>query len=85
MTYAAAVTYCGGLSLSGGGWRVPTGPELRGLVEAIYDPAIDPIAFPNTPTDLFWTSTLGPYVDTRLFVGFAFGGSSAASWDGIYC
>jgi hypothetical protein len=82
MSDAAAVTYCGGLSLSGEGWRLPSGPELRGLIEASYDPAIDPVAFPGTPADLFWTLTLGPYVDTRLFVGFAFGSSSAASWDG---
>jgi cysteine-rich repeat protein len=60
MTYAAAVTSCSGLSLTVEGWRLPSGPELRGLVDATYDPAIDPVAYPNTPADLFWTSTLAP-------------------------
>nr|WP_272213059.1 DUF1566 domain-containing protein [Marinicella sp. W31]MDC2879000.1 DUF1566 domain-containing protein [Marinicella sp. W31] len=48
----------------GGGWRVPTGPELETLIlNTCEGPKIDPVAFPNiAATDfgdgaLFWTST----------------------------
>ncbi len=41
-------------------WRVPNVKELRSLVNlAKTSPAIDTAAFPNTPSDWFWTST--PY------------------------
>ena len=58
---ANAVTYCAGLSLAGGGWRLPTVSELLSIVDRTkYDPAIDPIAFPSTPAAGFWSSS--PYV-----------------------
>ncbi|TYC67219.1 DUF1566 domain-containing protein [Stappia sp. BW2] len=48
----------------GGGWRVPTGPELETLyAETCEGPKIDTVAFPNiTASDFgegatFWTST----------------------------
>lgn len=57
---ANAVNYCGGLTLAGGGWRLPSRAELLSIVDpTVHDPAIDATAFPNTPLTIFWTST--PY------------------------
>ncbi|MDB4977694.1 MAG: putative secreted protein [Myxococcaceae bacterium] len=56
-----ATAYCSSLALSGGGWRLPTGPELVTIVDLTQSkPAIDSLAFPATPSDWFWTST--PYL-----------------------
>jgi hypothetical protein len=75
-TYAQAGTYCQNLALAGyGGWRLPTKIELFSIVDVGRDtPAIDPNAFPGTPTQLpppptgptmpgawFWTSLAFPY------------------------
>jgi hypothetical protein len=61
--WAAAKGYCSGLSLAGGGWRLPTLSEIEGLVDRrTGNPAIDPTAFPNTPAVAFWSSTV--YVGT---------------------
>ncbi len=41
------------------GWRLPTGQELMSIVEKCHvSPAINPQVFPNTPSALFWTSSL---------------------------
>lgn len=61
--WAAAKGYCSGLSLAGGGWRLPTLSEIEGLVDRrTSNPAIDSTAFPNTPAVAFWSSTV--YVGT---------------------
>lgn len=61
--WAAAKGYCAGLSLAGGGWRLPTLTELEGLVDRrTSNPAIDSTAFANTPALPFWTSSA--YVGT---------------------
>lgn len=55
-----AKTYCAGLgaSLGGAGWRVPTVKELQTIVDdSRSDPAIDPIAFPDTPSTALWSSS----------------------------
>jgi hypothetical protein len=53
-------------SLPGSGWRLPSSKELISIVDtSIYDPAIDLIAFPNTPSEFFWTST--PWSDHPTF------------------
>jgi hypothetical protein len=54
-----AQNYCATLSLSGSGWRLPTVKELETIVDfSISDPAIDPVAFPGTPTlGFFWSAT----------------------------
>jgi hypothetical protein len=57
-TWADAKTYCSGLSLEGTGWRLPTAKELQTIVdESRSNPAIDPNAFPSTPSVWFWSST----------------------------
>ena len=44
------------------GWRLPTVDELQGLVEyRMFNPAIDPHAFPNTPMSNFWSSSEAAY------------------------
>lgn len=63
MTQAAAASYCtnkatGGLS----GWRLPTAAELQTLFDYTIPyqgtvPGINTVAFPSTPTTLFWSST----------------------------
>lgn len=57
---ADAVTYCPGLAaqLGGSGWRLPTIKELVSIVDfSRTAPAIDPTAFPSTPSGRFWSST----------------------------
>lgn len=61
-TWAQARAYCDNLVLAEAfDWRLPTYIELFSIVDAgRHNPAIDTEAFPNTPTDLFWSSS--PYV-----------------------
>jgi hypothetical protein len=61
ITFDAATNYCQGLALPGGGWRLPTTIELVSLVDFTRSsPAIDVTAFPETPSDAFWSSTEVP-------------------------
>ncbi|MFC1610880.1 DUF1566 domain-containing protein [Myxococcota bacterium] len=58
-TWAEALAFCDNLSWSNlDGWHLPDEYELASLLHAdIYDPAIDPGAFPATPNDWYWTSS----------------------------
>jgi hypothetical protein len=59
--WADANGYCSSLSLAGGGWRLPSRIELVSLVDftkAAPGPTIDTIAFPNTPAEQFWSSSM---------------------------
>ncbi len=76
-TRAAAATYCSSLLLNGAGWRVPTVKDLLTIVDYSQpiSPVIDANAFPNTPGDTFWSSTVptnGPG-GTYWYVGFSDG------------
>jgi hypothetical protein len=56
--WSQAEAYCGSLDLHGKGWRLPSVKELLTIVdESRWGPAIDPVAFPSTPSDHFWTSS----------------------------
>jgi hypothetical protein len=60
LTKAAAASYCGGLSLAGATtWRTPSVKELQSLVDVrAINPAIDHVAFPDTPPgELYYSST----------------------------
>jgi hypothetical protein len=81
---SAASTYCTGLSLAGTGWRLPTKAELETIVDYTRsNPAIDPTAFPSTPSAYFWSSS--PYVASGGFgwlVSFNYGYSSSSDASG---
>ena len=57
-------------------WRLPNRRELESLVDAgRTNPAINPIYFPNTRADYYWSSTtLDNDYDTAWFVVFYAGG-----------
>jgi hypothetical protein len=60
-SWADAKTYCAGVgtTLGGEGWRLPTIQELTTLVDSTQShPSIDPTAFPSTPSESFWSSSL---------------------------
>lgn len=74
-TQSAAASYCTGLTLANGGWRLPTRAELLTLVDPTkYNPAIDTSAFPSTPSDFFWSSSA--YSGVAWSVYFNSGSSS---------
>jgi hypothetical protein len=60
------------------GWRLPNVKELSSIADrSRANPAIDLTAFPNTPSDRFWSSS--PYVgnsDYAWIVDFSDGGVS---------
>jgi hypothetical protein len=59
--WAAANTYCGGLSLAGTGWRLPTRAELESIVDfTATNPATNVAVFPTTPSVEFWSSSPSP-------------------------
>jgi hypothetical protein len=51
-------TYCGALGLAGHhDWRLPAMIELVTILDTSrWDPAADPLTFPNTPSTKFWSS-----------------------------
>jgi hypothetical protein len=59
--WAEAGEYCGSLPLAGSEWRLPTRIELVSLVDFTKGdplPTIDTTAFPDTPAEVFWSSSL---------------------------
>jgi hypothetical protein len=75
---------CPSLMLDGGGWRLPSLTELMTLIdESRSSPAIDPTAFPDTPSEFFVTSTL---VDGHSdLVDFKTGDAGAVGGGRIRC
>jgi Protein of unknown function (DUF1566) len=78
-SFAEARAYCAGLELQGAApWRAPTMQELQTAADARYhSPAIDSIAFPDTPAASFWSLT--PWVESPVLRGWHvdFGDGSA--------
>jgi hypothetical protein len=59
LDWAEAKAYAAALDLDGGGWRLPSYPELGSLVDFSFRQSrIDPVAFPGTPAAGFLTATL---------------------------
>jgi hypothetical protein len=83
MTQFDAVDYCANLDLAGPlFWRLPTRIELLSIVDIGHvKPAINNEAFPNTPSELFWTATQNPISLSPLsffYVDFASGEAIAS-------
>ena len=80
-SWTNAKTYCQGLALDGGGFRLPTKDELLSLVVEGNDPPIALTAFPNTPSGLYWSATPDPdNTASRAWeVSFNAGGNGVAS------
>jgi hypothetical protein len=56
-SWYASRSYCNGLALDGGGWRVPTLRELETLVNyAKCCPSMDTSVFQNVPIGNYWSS-----------------------------
>lgn len=76
LTWGAAVDECDGLELAGhDDWRLPSRIELVSLLALDeLNPAIDEQAFPETPSDWFWSSTESATdPDAAWYVYFYFG------------
>jgi hypothetical protein len=73
-----ANTYCAGLTLAGGGWRLPDRSELESLVDYTTTyPTINSDVFPDTRDAYFWTSSVEPGVtDAAWVVDFGCGNPS---------
>ncbi len=66
LPWSQARDYCAALDLDGPGWRLPSVSELQTL--------IDETAFPGTPSDYFWTSSILPRFESFAWtVYFGYG------------
>jgi len=86
-TWSQAGTYCDVLEIDGlSDWRLPMQIELLSIMDETKTSesvSIDATAFPNTPGELFWTST--PYAgdsSQAWFVSFYGGRSGVGSMSG---
>jgi hypothetical protein len=77
-TQSAAVSYCSGLQLANGGWRLPTRAELLSIVDPTRRaPSMDPYAFAGEPDWAYWTSSrFVPEAGKGWIIGFTIGESS---------
>jgi hypothetical protein len=70
-TRADANSYCTGLTLAGGGWRLPGVRELQTLVDVrTWNPSIDTTAFPGTASGAYLSSSPGAFYATNVWVVF---------------
>ena len=87
-TWVQAKSYCAGLALAGGGWRVPSVKELMTLVDFNHNPnvagaAIDETVFPlpSPATEPYWSSSLVSNDSTSAWgVEFSLG---TTTWSGL--
>lgn len=75
--WSGAKAYCSGI------WRLPTARELASIVDdsrinSNGNPAVDPTAFPSTPSSWFWSSTASADGNAIWAVHFATG--EVVSW-----
>jgi hypothetical protein len=78
-TWAGASTYCHGLNLNGGGWRLPSMRELVTIVDIRQIALmIDGTAFPGTPAQWFWSLTPALTPGDAWAVDFYSGGTAHA-------
>lgn len=70
------MNYCLHLTVASNGWRLPTKDELLSIVDKTWsNPTIDGVAFPDTPSQGFWSSSA--YTDSP---GPTWG-SSPSAWE----
>ncbi|EMO33703.1 PF07603 family protein [Leptospira santarosai str. HAI821] len=68
LDWFAALNECNNLNLAGRIWRLPNANELLSIVNFnISNPAIDPVFFPNTSNNNYWTSTTYEFNPTFAF------------------
>ena len=62
-SHSEAVSYCNNLTYGGySDWRLPTPKEFGTIIDyGETNPALDSEKFPDTPGNLFWTSTIYDY------------------------
>jgi hypothetical protein len=75
-TWPDAAAYCSSLSLGGAAWRLPTIGELQTIVDESTNPSIDSAAFPMTPSEYFWSSSVVVDDPTRAWTCFFTNGST---------
>lgn len=62
----SADSYCAALSLDGGGWRLPTVLELLSIIDRTrVSPAHDPEAFPDAPSERYFSSSIAESGSSR--------------------
>lgn len=76
--WVEATDYCKALALDPehGPWRLPSINELQTLVLESQNPSIDTAAFPNTPSEYFWSSSTVTDDATRAWTTFFTNGST---------
>jgi len=75
-SFAGAKHECDRLTLAGhADWRLPSRIELVSILDlARVQPAVDPVVFPQTPNDWFWTSSAAAGdLQSAWYVYFYFG------------
>jgi len=82
--WSGAKNYCTSAEMTtilGGAGRLPTMKELMTIVDfSRFAPAIDPNAFPATPTSAFWSSSLVAFTQsTQAWTVTFFDGRNASS------
>jgi hypothetical protein len=82
-SWSDAASYCAGLVVAGSGWRLPARIELLSIMDYTrVNPMIDPVTFPATPPNAFWTSSQSAADPTSAWVVyFGFGTSMVYSDD----
>lgn len=66
---------CGGFT----DWRLPSFEELKSLVEKDKSPSINQTVFPNTPREIFWSSSIDTVNNLAWFVYFGSGNCNCAT------
>ena len=85
-THALGVQYCAGLTLAGGGWRLPTIKELLTIVDRAEAGSPKwPTAFFDGPVGEYWSSTTA-YMDAgeRYYVSFVTGAAASSDQGSRY-